>query len=926
MRIDPKTIYQERDNLPPQQVPNLGLLNTFAEGRGNPHETTMRYGDNLAGMHLSNIGDKDINQVALSYHGLAHSEPLAALNSLNALNSKVFENTKKEGLYQPKDGVRHPRQELTKYSRDQKKGGLMYTPQDVKKEYFSSMLDGTKEDQLKYLFNNTPNYKQFLTKQGADVEWISERPYCDPKRYNCAGFVNDFSPDGSKLFYTAGNTNLVDKEAKALLQGYQNYKPLGSQQEQAQKQEEDRSGKIIVTKNAQGALQFKPKPVLELEEQIRNNNLKTHPTFSTTTGEITRSIAQQGGGLDNFKKTNKEFYNIYGNIFEALRDGQADKDYYKHIKNEAKRYDKAIADKLPYNAPGWMDNKLTKLGLKGKVTWPKDNSPPGQTLSQQMNQPIINSFSNQRPPSPQWNSELENNYSIRENLGDVSSYASDLRDQRKQYEIHQRKKGNNDPFQRDPSDYNNFIKYAQGGYVNNYQNSFSQPLPSFEELYNNSPYGQNGGQNLQNPQQYSDDMNEGDDMYDNQYSTDPSNMYADGGYVDEDLPSLAEMIRQRGGEEDTVLAHINPLEAQMLKNMGGSGHINPETGLPQYGLGGILGSIAGAFIGGPAGSAIGGGLGSMIGGKKKKKPMTDAQGIAYALASERDEDPGFLSMLGSRSKDFLSDPRNLMSIGSAAAGALKRPKKERSRSPEEIGADNLRMMMAARLSPEETASQSKRLSKALRMTPEEMVEESRYQQALERAAWEARNNLQPGETLDFDPVYRKDLDEEERKKKGRWFEYYNDPEFVGKRVNMKEGGSVKPVGLIEMMSIKKEPHDHDNSCSECGSHKGNHGDHEENNEEGISLAKLLGGMLGGKPNTFSGYVSGHDGGQDDTIDAKLSSGEYVMDADFVSAIGDGNSENGARKLDEARRNLRRHKSQNGDSHIPPKAFGLGDYM
>lgn len=45
---------------------------------------------------------------------------------------------------------------------------------------------------------------------------------------------------------------------------------------------------------------------------------------------------------------------------------------------------------------------------------------------------------------------------------------------------------------------------------------------------------------------------------------------------------LAEMLRQMGRGRDTVLAHITPEEAQMLMDMGGSGTINPNTGLPEF--------------------------------------------------------------------------------------------------------------------------------------------------------------------------------------------------------------------------------------------------------------------------------------------------------------------------------------------------------
>lgn len=45
---------------------------------------------------------------------------------------------------------------------------------------------------------------------------------------------------------------------------------------------------------------------------------------------------------------------------------------------------------------------------------------------------------------------------------------------------------------------------------------------------------------------------------------------------------LAEMLRQMGRGPDTVLAHITPEEAEMLMQMGGSGDMNPNTGLPEF--------------------------------------------------------------------------------------------------------------------------------------------------------------------------------------------------------------------------------------------------------------------------------------------------------------------------------------------------------
>jgi len=48
------------------------------------------------------------------------------------------------------------------------------------------------------------------------------------------------------------------------------------------------------------------------------------------------------------------------------------------------------------------------------------------------------------------------------------------------------------------------------------------------------------------------------------------------------LPALAEMIRAKGRGKDTILAHITPREAALLKKRGGAGTINPDTGLLEF--------------------------------------------------------------------------------------------------------------------------------------------------------------------------------------------------------------------------------------------------------------------------------------------------------------------------------------------------------
>lgn len=75
-----------------------------------------------------------------------------------------------------------------------------------------------------------------------------------------------------------------------------------------------------------------------------------------------------------------------------------------------------------------------------------------------------------------------------------------------------------------------------------------------------------------------------------------------------------------------------------------------------------------------------------------------------------------------------------------------------------------------------------------------------------------------------------------------------------------------------------------------------------------------------------GYLDGHTGGQDDDIDAKLSDGEYVLSADVVSGLGDGNNRHGAKKIDKFMSNVRSHKYAKGGKGLPPKAKSLESYM
>ena len=68
------------------------------------------------------------------------------------------------------------------------------------------------------------------------------------------------------------------------------------------------------------------------------------------------------------------------------------------------------------------------------------------------------------------------------------------------------------------------------------------------------------------------------------------------------IKETAQDLSEMGRYGDTEVVHVNPQEVEMLKKMGGSGTINPETGLREFFFGGYT-SITDMFDGGGAGGS-----------------------------------------------------------------------------------------------------------------------------------------------------------------------------------------------------------------------------------------------------------------------------------------------------------------------------------
>jgi hypothetical protein len=474
-----------------------------------------------------------------------------------------------------------------------------------------------------------------------------------------------------------------------------------------------------------------------------------------------------------------------------------------------------------------------------------------------------------------------------------------------------------------------------------------------------------------------------------------TNSYAEGGKVKKrkkgkksqgmnPFPTLAEMIRQQGGEEDLILAHINPIEAQMLGVLANGGKINETTGLPQFGflnkpwkatksiLGGAGGAILGNMIlpgvGGILGGALGQGLQHTARGKDPFQGALKGAGIGAILPSAASAASGGLNMLGSsklgtylgnygntnailpalgfgqqassagnmgaagrmfaanstgnalsnfnnrskmsgvsagdeggeggsfidtlmgKTKNFLSEPANLLSAGVLASSLLNRPKEK---------------------TPEKLAEEQKRYQKALMLNNSELSQKEAASLAEEQMKRRiARNKFLPEERLgNVEPLYTRTNTPDEYRRTGKWLNYYNNPEFSGNPIMMKIGGSVHPRGLYE-----EEYEEYPSGLIE-GIGGGQDDDIRMDVPENSYFVDA---------STVSDLGDGNTKAGAKKIQALVSNGEFFISPEKVTNLGKGNNEMGVKLLDKMVKNVRKHKG--GKVNLPPKAKSLASYI
>jgi len=95
-----------------------------------------------------------------------------------------------------------------------------------------------------------------------------------------------------------------------------------------------------------------------------------------------------------------------------------------------------------------------------------------------------------------------------------------------------------------------------------------------------------------------------------------------------------------------------------------------------------------------------------------------------------------------------------------------------------------------------------------------------------------------------------------------------------------------------------------------------------------------GGLIGHNPSFYSEggaslanrYVKGDGDGTSDSIPAMLATGEFVIPADVVSSLGNGDNDAGAKELDKFMSAIRQHKRKAGPKDLPPDSMGALQYL
>lgn len=460
------------------------------------------------------------------------------------------------------------------------------------------------------------------------------------------------------------------------------------------------------------------------------------------------------------------------------------------------------------------------------------------------------------------------------------------------------------------------------------------------------------------------------------------------GYARGGLARSARQLQAKGRGGDSILAHINPREAAMLRKAGGSGAINPNTGLPEFkfgwkdifsaaipivssailpgigsALGGVLGDILpaglsaaipggvnalGSVIGGAAlgagtsaltgGSALQGGLlGGLSGGLAPMlgSGINSALGQDFSASTQNILGSSLVGALGSKlqGKDLLTGAAT-GAIGGALAGNAQDIAGKLSSGPGRLnagissGATSLGNMLTAGYNPEQAiiGGGLSGLATGLMYSPADAaVNNAKTANANSQDFQDKMNNVgfgsnQPATTTPAQPVSIPSAQTQ------NGFDWKNALMMggLGLAATQMMGGSDQPTaGATGVSTMSPSQQEYYNRPSVSFDWNKIQADAARNNmtvsqymarhwndvAAGQYNQPVVAKARGGALNNIAYLAQGSGTGRDDTIPARLSDGEYVIDAETVSLLGDGSNKAGAQKLNNMRSEIRKQKGK-----------------
>ncbi len=440
------------------------------------------------------------------------------------------------------------------------------------------------------------------------------------------------------------------------------------------------------------------------------------------------------------------------------------------------------------------------------------------------------------------------------------------------------------------------------------------------------------------------------------------------------LASAAQHVQAAGRGGDTMLAHINPREAAMLKNMGGSGSINPRTGLREFGLNwksmistilpaaiGVIAPTFGNYLsttslgkwGGIAGTALaagalGAGASALTGGNVLKGGLQSGVlgGLNAGLGSEIGGAIGIKNPIAASAAggaligggmsalthDDIMKGALQGGIGGALSGAGPQLANKFAQGSPNLGSGISTAarvggnMLTAGYEPGQaiTSGALAGLARGLYDKNQSPSDQAVQKTADENGGQLAKDTLgqTPPTTGSVPPAGDKSMDwgtigllglggvaaasmlggsdkvqqaiVSSPKLTTEQQQYYNQPsttlDYNAMAVDAAKVG--QDIGTFAALNYGQ------------GLDKYRIVKTSTNPSASEPVLKAQGGL-----SKIAYLAQGSGSGRDDTIDARLSDGEYVIDAETVALLGDGSTKAGAKKLDQMRAELRKQKGK-----------------